>query len=120
MPTEMLFTEEKEKGKGYFWLIIFCWLISAVGVAIAIAFYAKLQPEIPLFYSLTEGNGQLADRRMVFLLPLIGILINALHQILLWLGKNYNPFLKRLFALVTLIFELMILVINLRVIWLVI
>ena len=119
MANDKFFNDEEEKGKSYFWLMLSSFIANVLTAGAAIFFYGKLQPQIPLFYTLADGNDQLVEKKWLFLLPVIALMINVIHLLLLRAGKNYDDFLKRLFALITLIFQILILAITLRIIILV-
>lgn len=52
-----------------------------------LGFWQKLPPAIPLYYSLTWGENQLAPTSSIFILPILSVLILILNFIL-------NKFLK--------------------------
>ena len=110
--------DQSQKKFGFFmWLSLMTVVIS---IGIAVFSYFRLQPEIPIFYSLAEPAEQLARKEAIFILPLFGTAIFVLHMLSLGIIKSYDSFLRRLFALVTLVLELLILVVNLRIILLII
>jgi uncharacterized membrane protein len=59
-----------------FTLKILLWLTPAVSGALIAALYSTLPEKVPLFYSLPWGNNQLAEKVMLFLIPVIMMLIN--------------------------------------------
>ena len=100
-------------------LMIASWTVNLLLVGLAIVFYFQLPPQIPLFYSLAEDNQQLAHKIWFFLLPAIGLIINLLHTFLLNFFRHYDEFLIRLFAGLTLAWQILILIIAARIILLV-
>ena len=100
-------------------LMLASWIINLLLIGLAIFFYFRLPPEVPLFYSLALDEQQLAPRLFFFLLPALGLLINFLHTLVLNWFRHYDEFLLRLFAGLTLAWQILIFIITLRLIFLV-
>ncbi|MCL2110276.1 hypothetical protein FWH30_01710 [Microgenomates group bacterium] len=80
-----------------------------------------LQPQIPLWYSLAEDNNQLADKKHLWILPIIGgaILLVSLLLKLMVRGDSDAGASKKIIGWVTVVWEVLLLVVTLRIIILV-
>lgn len=63
-------------------------------VLMLIIFFIKfnqLPPQIPLFYSYLEGDNQIADLFMIFLLPLFSLLLISVNNLIykIWFNNNF-------------------------------
>lgn len=85
-------------------------------ILIALIMYGSLQPEIPLFYSLPDSSQQLANKIYIFLVPIISFLITIGHFALLLLSKSMEKRLKKMFAWITVILQIIFFMIFLRII----
>ncbi|MEA2056153.1 MAG: hypothetical protein U9O78_00330 [Patescibacteria group bacterium] len=90
--------------------------ISLVIFALSTWFYPKLQPEIPLFYSLADPSRQLVAKQWLFLLPVISLIICTIHLILIRTFAKLNELALFLFSWSTVMIEVIILMILLRII----
>lgn len=90
-------------------------IINALGVLILLIFFAGLQKEVPLFYSLPNDQ-QLVDKKFLFILPGLATLINAVHLLIARLEKEINYNVLKMFVEVTFLLQLLALVILLRII----
>ena len=120
MPINKVVSEAKKKVPVDQALMLISFVVDAAGMVIAIIFYPRLQPQIPIFYTLAEQTDQLANKEWIFLLPVLGLAMAVAHSLITAFNRRYDEFLWRLFALVTLIAELMLLTINIRIIWLIV
>jgi hypothetical protein len=85
-------------------------------ILITLIMFMSLQPEIPIFYSLPKSSQQLADRVYIFLFPIISLMITTSHFSLLMLSKNMERRLKKMFAWSTVILQVVLFIIFLRII----
>lgn len=90
-------------------------IINALSVLILLIFFAGLQKEVPLFYSLPNDQ-QLVDKKFFFILPGLATLINAVHLLIARLEKEINYNVLKMFVEVTFLLQLLALVILLRII----
>lgn len=90
-------------------------IINALSVSILLIFFAGLQKEVPLFYSLPNDQ-QLVDKKFLFILPGLATLINAVHLLIARLEKEINYNVLKMFVEVTFLLQLLDLVILLRII----
>lgn len=91
-------------------------IITIILIAIDLAFYQKITPEIPLFYSLADSSSHLAQKNWIFLLPILSLLINLAHFSLSKVFKQIDSFVLRLFIWATLIFQIILFMISIRII----
>lgn len=114
---ELYLDEEEKKLQSeqvLLWAGLAVAMINAISAALV---FSRIQPEIPLFYSLNDVNQQLVDKKFIFLLPIIGLLIVITHWLIIKIGsKNTKTVLWRLLAVVTLVLQILILAINWRII----
>lgn len=89
--------------------------LNAISLLIALIFYGQLQKEIPLFYSLPNDQ-QLIDKKFIFILPAIATAMNCIHLLIAYLKKEINYNILKMFLQVTLLLQVLVLVILLRVI----
>jgi len=87
------FTRDPAMRKSFLW-VVGLWLLSLTSLGIA---YSRLPPQVPLFYSLIRGSGQLADKVWLWLLPGLAFVLALIH---LWIAK-YNFNRDRLLARIT-------------------
>jgi uncharacterized membrane protein len=92
-------------------------VINLVIFGLSLIFYPRLQPEIPLFYSLADANDQLVNKQWLFLLPSLSLAINIIHLILIRVLKKLDDLILALFAWSTVILEVVLLLIVLRIIY---
>ena len=90
-------------------------ILNILGFLLAIFFYTKLQKEIPLFYSLS-GDQQLVEKKYIFLLPIIAAFMNGAHLLIVYLEKEINYNVLKMFIQITLLLQVLVLAILLRVI----
>ncbi len=76
-------------------------------LTIAISFF-RIQPQVPLFYSLARPSQHLVSKNWLFLLPLLSLLIGLIHSIIVKLTKYSDPLLMKLFAWTTIGAQLML------------
>lgn len=90
-------------------------ILNVVSLLVVLVFYIGLQKEIPLFYSLSSDQ-QLADKKFIFVLPIIATLINAIHFLIAYIEKEINYNILKMFMEVTLLLQILLLAILLRII----
>ena len=105
--------------KTYQGLMIASWAVLIFNLGLVIIFYFQLPPEIPLFYTLSEESQQLARKIWFFLLPTLGLIINFSHGLWAKWFKKYDDFLLRLWSGLTLSWQILLLLIVVRIIFLV-
>lgn len=79
-----------------------------------------LPPQIPLFYSRLEGDDQIADLSMIFLLPFLSLFMVFVNNFIVKKYFSDNDFIRQITYYVNLTIICLILFIFLRIIFLVI
>lgn len=74
------------------------WLLSASLVLGSLIFYFRIQPQIPIFYSLARPSQHLMSKEWLFLFPVFSLLINMIHWLIAQTNKNPTELLAKLFA----------------------
>lgn len=69
------------------------WLTSTVALVVL---FTRLPPVLPLFYSLIQGEKQLANRPFISLLPIISFIFIALHVWFANLSFHHDRIFARL------------------------
>lgn len=77
-------------------------LIGLVLSLVSLIFYFRLQPVVPLFYSLALQTQQLAPKEWLFLFPSLSLGITIVHLFLLNIFREHSRLMLRLFSWVTL------------------
>jgi len=90
-------------------------VFNLVSILIVVIFYFSLQKEIPLFYSLSNDQ-QLADKSFIFILPGIATIINFAHFFIAYIEKEINDNILNMFIKMTLLLQVLLLAILLRII----
>lgn len=90
-------------------------VLNIISLLVVLIFYIGLQKEIPLFYSLSNDQ-QLADKKFIFVLPMIATLINAVHFLIAYIEKEIDYNILRMFIQITLLLQILLLAILLRII----
>ncbi|MFS8158804.1 MAG: hypothetical protein ACMG6E_01065 [Candidatus Roizmanbacteria bacterium] len=95
--------------------------LSCVGIMV-LAFviqYHKLPPQVPLFFSLPQGDGQIADLWMLIIFPILVLLLTGLHGIYTkTLLKSY-PFLQEIIEYISPISSIVLTLIYLKIVFLI-
>lgn len=79
-------------------------LTVVIAVEIAIV-YLRLQPELPIFYSLAEAEKQLAPKAYIWLLPSFSLLLNLLHFGLTRVFKQLETMILNIFSWSTVLLQ---------------
>jgi hypothetical protein len=90
-------------------------IVNLLAIIFVAIFYFPLQKEIPLFYSLSSDQ-QLADKKFLLLLPAIATLINAAHLLVAYFEKEINDSILKMFIEITLLLQVLLFAILLRII----
>lgn len=93
-------------------------VILSCGLALlTTAVYFRSQPQLPIFYSLAEPNDYLADKRWIFVFPVISATVTILHVLLLPLMRSHHRTMNMLYAWLTLVVQALCLIAAVRIIW---
>lgn len=77
-------------------------LIGLVLALVSLIFYFRLQPVVPVFYSLPLQTQQLVVKEWIFFFPLFSLVISFLHLLIVNFFRDYSRLMLRLFSWVTL------------------
>lgn len=83
---------------------------------ISLVFYFRLQPVIPIFYSLSQPSQHLASKEWIFLFPVALSVFTLFHLSLIHRFKHFDQLLVQLFSWTTLIISFVVLAALLRII----
>lgn len=91
-------------------------LLISLGITLLVTVsYFRLQPVIPIFYSLGEPSDYIADKNWIFVFPALSFTITIGHLLLLPLLRQYHRVLNQLFGWVTLVLQSICLVAAVRI-----
>lgn len=96
--------------------IILTILIALVIVIFYLLNQSKLPSKIPLFYSLTWGETQLANLTQILILPLIILLITLVNITISWHLHSSQLILKRIIIFSTLLISVFLLITSFKII----
>lgn len=91
------------------------YLFGAISSFLAFGYYTLLPPVIPLFYTLAESAAQLVPKGWVFLFPTMAVLIGFFHTIIVQRLHEHGRVMARLFALATVVTQLLLMVSLIRI-----
>src|SRR3989344_6006878 len=78
-----------------FFIFLFCMLSTLLQSLLILTAFAKLPPEIPLFYSKTWGAQMLAPKLYLWILPVITLSVYLLNMLISRFLLFKDEFLKR-------------------------
>lgn len=78
--------------------VLLSFLISFTSALVVIVFYFRLQPEIPLFYSLARKAQHLVNKEWLFIFPTLAFAISISHSVILRVAAFSDRLLVKLFA----------------------
>lgn len=84
--------------------------ITIIMIVVISVMYLKLPDNLPLYFSLPWGEGRLAPRIAMFLLPVITILFLLLNILLGRLASKLSPLLPRVLAVASLVVAAMMMI----------
>jgi hypothetical protein len=88
--------------------------VSLLNVVLAFFFYPYLQPVVPLFNTMREMSERLADKKLIFLLPCLAVIINVCHAVIIYFGRKYDVTLLQIFGYFTIFIQVLLLAVLLR------
>jgi uncharacterized membrane protein len=77
------------------------WLISLLMLLATAIFYFRLQPQVPLFYSLARPEQYLTSKEWIFILPGLSIIMNLIHFFIAQIANKTNSLILQIFAWVS-------------------
>lgn len=88
--------------------------LSIINIVLSTLFFAFLPPEIPIFHTMIQPDDRLADSTMIFILPILAIIINVIHALVIYFGRKYELLLLNIFNYFTIFIQLLLLAVLLR------
>jgi len=76
-------------------------LITTAMLLSTLIFFFRIQPQVPIFYSLARPSQHLASKHWLFLFPAISFIISSSHLIIVKIIKHADQLLMKLFAWTT-------------------
>ena len=76
-------------------------LITTVMLLSTLIFFFRVQPQVPIFYSLARSSQHLAPKHWLFLFPALSLAISFSHFIIVKIIKHADQLLMQLFAWTT-------------------
>ncbi|MBI3485597.1 hypothetical protein HY025_01485 [Candidatus Daviesbacteria bacterium] len=107
----------KTQDKINFFCISLSFFIALVIIGLFIINLKNLPNKIPIFYSLSWGDEQLANSSQFIVLPLIIILTAMINLIISWHLHTSQVLLKKIIYISTLLISVLILLTSLRIIY---
>ena len=68
---------------------------------ITLIFFFRIQPQVPLFYSLARPSQHLTSKSWLFLLPSLSLIIGLAHLMIAKIAKHTDRLLMKLFVWAT-------------------
>jgi hypothetical protein len=103
-------------------IVFWATAISLFGIAITLGvfvlFYNDLPSQLPLFYSLAWGEGQLVPISQIIILPALTILITLVNLLVSWHLHTSQQVLKRMLSLFSASLSLILTLAAVRIIYL--
>lgn len=78
--------------------LLWSFLITTASALAVSVFFFKIQPQVPIFYSLPRPAQHLASKQWLFLFPAISFLISFIQVVILRIIKQKDKLLIKLFA----------------------
>ncbi len=101
-----------------FWATAFSLLGVIITLTIFALTYEKLPAQIPLFYSLPWGEGQLVPIFEIIILPSLTVVITLSNLLVSWHLHESQFLLKRMISLFSASLSLLLTLAAMRIIWL--
>jgi hypothetical protein len=92
------------------------YLFAATTSFLAFGYYTQLPPVIPLLYTIAEPAAQLVTKEWVFLFPVLALTMSGFHTFLVQSLHEHGRVMARLFALSTVVVQLLLMVGLIRII----
>lgn len=98
------------KNRLYFWVSISPLIASLIFSLIILIFFKNLPPKLPLFYSLSWGNQQLATHQQFLIIPASLAAITLLNLGISWQLHPQQKFFKKILLISPLIINLILMI----------
>jgi hypothetical protein len=96
--------------------ILLSFSLTIILLIVCLAFYPKLQAEIPFFYSVAEPQKQLAHKNFIFLFPSLSLIFNLVALILIKVFSQLEKIIVKFFVFMNLVFQIIIAMLVFRLI----
>ena len=94
----------------YFWVCLSSLIISLLLALTILIFFKYLPAKLPLFYSFSWGDQQLATHEEFLVIPLSIVLITLLNLSLSWQLHSSQTFFKKILLISSLIINLILVI----------
>lgn len=94
-------------------------LLSCILTLLTLVFVPRLQPTVPLFYTLADVNDFLVPKMWLFVFPALSILITVTHLWLLRVLHSHDRLIVQVFCWQTVIIQSLLLISLIRILLLV-
>ncbi len=95
--------------------ILLSGLITAISILVTTIFYFRIQPVIPLFYTLADPIAQLAPKEWLFFFPFLASIITLIHIGITIQLRHYGELVTTMFAWTTVVVQALLLLSLVRV-----
>jgi hypothetical protein len=92
-------------------------LVTLVTLLLSLSVYFRIQPQIPLFYSLPNKQQHLTNKEWLFMFPALSAAINFTHILILGLLKKYDRLVLQLYAWSTVLIQIILALAIIRIVW---
>ena len=82
--------------------LLLCLLAVGISGLITVTTYSSTQPQVPLFYSLSNPDQQLVPKQWLFFFPILSALILILHRIFIYFLRKQDEKITKMFTWITL------------------
>lgn len=100
-------------------LFLLAFLLNLSMGLLALVMYFRVQPVIPIFYTLALPSQQLAAKEWIFLFPALAFGFTSLHLVIAHIFREYSSLLLTLFGWVTVGLNLILGLSMVRIIWII-
>lgn len=94
-------------------------LVSSTTSLVVLVEVFRLQPVVPVWYTLAQPNQQLTTKEWLFIFPALCFTMTILHFGLLASLRHYGQLMTKLMVWTTLVFQLLLTGALLRIVWIV-
>ena len=95
------------------------YLLGLFSLLMALTYYFRVQPQIPMFYTLAQDSNQLVPREWLFFFPAITLGISTIHTIIVLRMQSAHQLLLLLFSWTSVVITGLLVLSMLRIIVLV-
>lgn len=97
-----------------------CYVITLTISLLALTYYWRIQPIIPMFYTLALPERQLVAKEWIFFFPALAIFMSITHTTIISRTRENNLLIVQLFAWLTVVFLLLLAIALIRIITLIV